>query len=240
MNRCMAHRGWSSKAPENTLAAFQLAIEHPGVQAIEFDVQLTKDRVPVVIHDYTVDRTTNGSGAVAELDYADIARLDAGSWFDPKFADQRVPALEDVLRAAKNRCYLNIELKTMGKLYPGIERVVVDMVYRFQMEKQVCLTSFDHQTIQNVRQIDARIPTGLIFWGAPLLASERLEAAGSTILSMDHAYLTASLVREMEQKNIAIIAWTVNRLKRLKEVARLSSDIIVCTDYPDIMIGLAT
>lgn len=238
MNRCMAHRGWSSKAPENTMAAFQMAFDHPGVEAIELDVQLTKDGVPVVIHDYTVERTTDGAGAVANFEYADLSRLDAGSWFDPMFAGQRVPALIDVLRAAKNKCFVNIELKTIGNLYPGIERVVIDAVYQSGMEKQVCLTSFDHQTIQKARRIDGRIPMGLIFWGEPSFVEERLEKAGATIVSMNHAYLTSSFVQRMEDNNISIIAWTVNQTDQIQAVKHLSSKIVVCTDFPQRMLRL--
>ncbi|HEU4402844.1 MAG TPA: glycerophosphodiester phosphodiesterase family protein [Candidatus Polarisedimenticolia bacterium] len=105
-----AHRGASARAPENTLAAFEEAIRH-GVDALELDVHLSADGVPVVMHDDTVDRTTNGHGAVSSLRLETLKRLDAGAWFDRRFRGERVPTLEETLDCARGRCGLNIEIK---------------------------------------------------------------------------------------------------------------------------------
>jgi len=233
MNICMAHRGWSGKAPENTMAAFQMAFDHPDVQAIECDVQLTKDGIPVVIHDFTIDRTTNGSGWVKEYTYEDLAKFDAGSWFDPGFAGQKIPRLEDVLLAAHGNCRVNLELKTAGDLYPGLEKVVVDLITRLGMEKEVCLTSFDHEMIKKVRAIDSQIPTGLIISGLPLLIEEQLKEAGASILSMDYNFLTQAFVEKLARHGITIIAWTVNELEQIQKLKKMSSSIQICTNFPE-------
>lgn len=107
----VAHRGYSGIAPENTLAAFAEALDR-GYRHIEFDVQLTKDGVPVIIHDVTLDRTTNGSGAIKDYTIDEIKKLDAGSWFDARFKDQSVPSLLEVLIMLRNQAHIHIELKS--------------------------------------------------------------------------------------------------------------------------------
>src|SRR5690554_7738935 len=108
----VAHRGWSGAAPENTMAAFRLAMLDLRISWIELDVQLSKDGVPVVIHDYKLRRTTGALGAVKDYTYEQLSKLDNGSWFSPEFSSERIPTLEQVLKEAKGRIHLNIELKT--------------------------------------------------------------------------------------------------------------------------------
>jgi len=110
---CIGHRGASALAPENTLAAFETAIVD-GADGLEFDVRLTRDGVPIVLHDAALDRTTSGRGAVAALDLASIRRLDAGAWFGARFRGERVPTLAETLDLARGRCAVNIELKEEG------------------------------------------------------------------------------------------------------------------------------
>lgn len=107
----VAHRGYSSEAPENTLAAFLLAINH-GFPDIEFDVQLSSYGIPVIIHDLTVDRTTNGHGAVNQHSYDQLKRLDAGSWFSANYTHQQIPSLFEVLTQLHDIANLHIELKS--------------------------------------------------------------------------------------------------------------------------------
>jgi glycerophosphoryl diester phosphodiesterase len=107
----IAHRGYSSKAPENTVAAFDLALKL-GYSDLEFDVQLSKDGIPMVFHDETVDRTTSGHGRLANFTYAELKQLDAGSWFDTAYNQQRIPSLLELLARYKSRARLHIELKS--------------------------------------------------------------------------------------------------------------------------------
>ena len=114
--------GFSGKAPENTRAAIQMAMDEPFVHWMEIDVQLTQDGVPVVIHDYSVDRTTTGKGKVKDLTWQQIRRMDAGEWKGRQFRGEQVPSLDEVLQLVKGRLKLNIELKTSGDMYPGLEK----------------------------------------------------------------------------------------------------------------------
>src|SRR5579863_1834901 len=123
-----AHRGNSGEAPENTLAAFR-QVAGVGADGVEFDVQLSRDGVPVVIHDETVDRTTDGKGAVAGLTLAQLQVLDAGKWFGAAFAGERIPTLEAVLEVFRGASIrVNIELKTNRTPYPGLSQKVIDLV----------------------------------------------------------------------------------------------------------------
>jgi len=238
MNLCMAHRGWSGKAPENTIPAIQLALREPGIQAIEVDVQLSKDGIPVVIHDFTVDRTTNGSGAVADFTWEELAQLDAGSWFHPSYAGERIPTLEEVLELIRGKgCRLNIELKKGGNLYQGMEQKVLELIDRCGVRSDVCITSFNHEAIQIVGELDPDIPKGLIIYGKPLMIREQLRLTGATILSMAYPYLTQEFVTDMINEGITMIAWTIDDPEHIRQTMKLHPQLHIATNYPDRMIN---
>ena len=123
----IAHRGASGSAPENTMAAFSLAVER-GAEVVELDVQMTADGYPVVIHNATVNRTTDGTGLVREKTLAELQTLDAGSWFETRFAGERVPTLEEVVTWARGRVALAIEIKNTPFHYRGIEASVTGVL----------------------------------------------------------------------------------------------------------------
>ncbi|MFS0557120.1 glycerophosphodiester phosphodiesterase [Brevibacillus sp. 179-C9.3 HS] len=235
MNICMAHRGWSGKAPENTMTAIRLALAEPAIKAMEIDVQLTRDGVPVLIHDFTLERTTNGRGLVMDHTLAELRELDAGSWFGDKFAGERIPTLEEVLVAVKGRCTLNIELKATSDMYPGIAEKVLALVEKHGMKQEVYVTSFDHDLIRHVRTLDQEVQTGLIVYGRPVLMLEQMEAAGATILSMDYLYLTRQLTVAAIEKGFKVIAWTLDDPKHIREVISWHPQVQICTNHPDRM-----
>ena len=144
--RIIAHRGYSLKYPENTLAAFQAAVE-AGAPMVELDVMLSRDRKPVVIHDATLARTTDGHGAVNDFTVADLKKLDAGSWFDKNYADQRLPELWEVLDLVGGRTNVNIEIKPEayehGHPPDAIEKQVVAMVRKKNLQDSVLISSFE-------------------------------------------------------------------------------------------------
>ncbi|BBO83567.1 glycerophosphodiester phosphodiesterase [Desulfosarcina ovata subsp. sediminis] len=161
----IAHRGLRARFPENTLPAFMGAGD-AGAQMIELDVTLSRDRRLVVIHDDTVDRTTNGRGAVSTLTLAELSQLDAGSWFDPRFRYARLPTLAQVLEAVRGRLLVNIEIKPEAFEPDGpdnaVERQVLDLVHREQMCDAVLISSFEWRMLENIRKRDDRIALGLL------------------------------------------------------------------------------
>lgn len=237
MNICMAHRGWSGIAPENTMTAIRLALAEPAIKAMEIDVQLTRDGVPVVIHDFTLERTTNGTGLVKEHALEELRELDAGSWFGEKFVGERIPTLEEVLIAVKGRCKLNIELKATSDMYPGIAEKVLELLEKYEMKREVYVTSFDHDLIRHVRTLDQEIETGLIVYGRPVLMLEQMEEAGASILSMDFLYLTRELTVAAIEKGFKVIAWTVDDPKHIRHVLSWHPEIQICTNHPDRMLA---
>lgn len=232
-NPIYAHRGWSGRAPENTMAAFKLALDAPYVAGLELDVQLTRDVVPVVIHDFTLDRTTNGSGLVVAHTYEQLAQLDAGSWYGEAFAGERIPTLLEVLQFSKGRGKVNIELKTAGSLYPGLAEASIRVIREAGMEKDVYFTSFDHVVMLEAKSLAPDIRTGLLVAGRPVAMRYQFEATGADVLSIAFPHITQGLVKEAAELGIEILAWTVNEVEHIREIAALDSGIMICTNYPE-------
>ncbi|MHA6483645.1 glycerophosphodiester phosphodiesterase [Paenibacillus sp. strain BS8-2] len=232
-NACVAHRGWSGRAPENTLAAIRLAIEAPDVEWIEIDVQLSKDGVPVVIHDFTLRRTTNGRGDVRSWTAAELASLDAGSWFAPSFAGESIPTLAEVLIAARGRCKLNIELKTDGIRYPYIEEIVYETVEQHGMLDQVVFTSFHVGTLHRMRNLSDTLRTGLILdaWRNSLV--KELRELGCDFLSIGYSRLNKTRLAMLKSAGMETMAWTANDKKTIRKLAALDPSLLICTNYPD-------
>ncbi|OIJ12547.1 glycerophosphodiester phosphodiesterase [Anaerobacillus alkalilacustris] len=233
MNPIMAHRGWSSRAPENTLAAIKLAIDERWIQSIELDVQLTKDGVPIIIHDFRLERTTNGVGFVKDISFKQLQKLDAGLWFSPKYQGEKIPTLEEILQLCKGKKRLNLELKTAGNMYEGLANKVVQCVENMNMDKEVVITSFDHKEVRRVRELSSFIETGIIIVGNPTLLNEQLEHAGANTISISFPFLTKPFVEKHLIKGRKIVAWTPNSAQEIEYVKRLSGKIEVCTNFPE-------
>jgi glycerophosphoryl diester phosphodiesterase len=238
MIRIVSHRGWSGKAPENTLAAMELALAEPAIDMIEFDVHLSKDGVPVIIHDHTLDRTTNGKGAVKEHTLEQLRQFDAGAWFSPEFAGERIPTLEEVLQLTKGRCKLAVELKTKAGNYPGIEEIVIQLVRRHGMEEQAVLSSFDHDSMKIAKQVDASIATNLIFHGKPTLIMEQLRYTGASGFSISHNFASPAFVNEMLDQGIDVGLWTVDDPETLQQIVSAHPNVRITTNHPDRLIAV--
>ncbi len=230
----IAHRGASGKglAPENTLAAVQKALEI-GVDLVEVDVQLTADGHPVVIHDRTVDRTTNGTGPVDTLTLNQVRRLDAGNWYDSVFKGERVPRLEDVLDLAGKRALVLIETKTEE----ASERVVTT-VRSLRAQSRVVIQSFLGSALRTVSRLDRRIPTAfLMSAGKAVLRRKtgvvkRVLRLGANALALDHTSVRPELVAMFLTRAMGFWVWTVDREDEMREMVELGVGGII-TNYPD-------
>jgi glycerophosphoryl diester phosphodiesterase len=158
----VGHRGASACAPENTLASFREALRQ-GADIIELDVQLCADGQVVVFHDDHLERTTDGHGVLAEWSLAELKALDAGSWFAPRFAGERIPTLEEALAWARWRVPLFIELKHGGHTQPSLDTVVVQRILAHEMAEQVMIISFDHQALCRVNGLTPHLATGALY-----------------------------------------------------------------------------
>jgi glycerophosphoryl diester phosphodiesterase len=157
-----AHRGYSALAPENTLAAFQKAVDR-GIPGAEFDVQLSRDGEPVVIHDSTLKRTAGLDARVQDTPLAQIRALDAGGWFAPEFRGEKVPLLEEVFAAFSGRLYFDVELKWDSKTPNGLEEKVVQAIRRHGLERRCLLSSFNPYCLLRARRLAPEMPMALIW-----------------------------------------------------------------------------
>lgn len=236
----IAHRGASAYAPENTLAAFRKAVEL-GADILELDIHQSKDSQLVVIHDGTVDRTTNGKGSVRDLGIAELRQFDAGSWFSPAFAAERIPTLEEVFAAVPDSTILLIELKGSSEKYPGIERRVVDLIHRRDAEHRLIMKSFDAKVLERLRGLDPAIPrlriivTEIPFLG--LIVGHKLEFG--TVLDDSVQYiqrhwfgLSKGFIQEAHERGYKVFVWDVNDRDRMEEMILKGIDGIE-TDHPD-------
>ena len=242
MTEIFAHRGARVAAPENTLPAFQTALEMQA-DGIELDVHCCQDGSIVVIHDFSVERTTDGHGAVSDLTLAELRTLDAGIRFGLEFAGTRIPTLEEVLDLVGDRCRVNIEIKTVD--YRGGPEV--DAVARIVAERnlygQVIVSSFNPVALIKMRHVDERVRLGLLYYDA--LPDYLMDAWLSPLMRPDALHPHSRLVDSdfMERARLlhkAVNVWTVNDIDEARRLHALGVDIII-SDVPDVMLaGLAT
>lgn len=229
----VGHRGAMGHAPENTFASFRKGVEL-GCPMLELDVHLSADRQLIVIHDDTVDRTTDGTGPVGNLTAAEIRRLDAGSWFGPAFAGERVPLLDEVLTWARGRAGLVIELKLGPVWYPGIEEVLVETLKRQDAVSEVLVISFDHHAAYRVKQLDPAVTTAIMYGGRMLDPVGLARAAGADAVRPGHATLRAEDVAACHAAGLAVIPWTVNNEAGMRRVIGLGVDGM-SSNYPELL-----
>jgi glycerophosphoryl diester phosphodiesterase len=224
----IAHRGASAYAPENTFAAFDKALAL-GVPEAELDVHLSRDGHAVVMHDATVDRTTNGTGAVASLTLAQLKALDAGAWFSAEFAGQRIPMLDEVLERYKGRLHLHIELKP--KVQTLAERVA-GLVRSHGMADSVTIISFHCGLIEHLRGYAPELATGLLVQRADETDARRAAVKGIRAVYARGDSLTAEAVRRLRGQGLAVFGWGVTGEAGMRRLIALGLDGIIL-DFPD-------
>ncbi len=227
----LAHRGASGHAPENTMAAFRLA-EQLGADGFELDVLLTRDGVPVVIHDETLDRTTDGKGFVHEHTYEEIRGLSAGAWYGTSFAGERIPTLEEVIREFGSRLYLNIELKNSVIPMPMLEEKVIAIIRRYGVEKNCLVSSFDHGSVVKFHVLAPDIQTGLLYDCILFDSPGYALRAGASALHPDFRCVRPEMVRAAHRNGLQVNVWTVNEPEDLRQMLDAGVDAII-TNYPD-------
>ncbi|MDO5500200.1 MAG: glycerophosphodiester phosphodiesterase family protein [Propionibacteriaceae bacterium] len=234
MTQIWAHRGASAYAPENTLPAFALA-EELGADGIELDVQLSADGEVVVIHDETLDRTTDAGGRIAELSLAEIRRADASGGAGERTP---VPTLAEVLAAVRpGRMVVNVELKNLTEFYPGLERAALDVIAASGMADRVIVSSFNHWSLKTVQQLAPAMRVGLLLSDGIYLPWEYAADFGAAAIHPHWGFLRVpGLVDYAHAAGVAVHAWTVNAEADLVAVIGAGVDAVI-TNHPDV--GLA-
>jgi glycerophosphoryl diester phosphodiesterase len=230
----IGHRGYPARYPENTLAAFRGAME-AGCDMIELDVTLTKDRKVVVIHDDTLDRTTNGKGPVLGQTFEEIKRLDAGSWFAPRFSAERIPELSEVMELTAGRCMLNIEIKESAfeADYPvdAIEHQVVKLVKTSRAMDRVIISSFDQRILERIAAMDA--PPAIAYisdHGADKRLLEMLLAMKAFSWHPRFKVITRDQVDMLHAAGLKVFPWTINTRAEAEKLLALGVDGLICNE----------
>ena len=226
-----AHRGASGYAPENTLAAYNLAMEM-GANAIELDVHLSKEGIPVIIHDHRLERTTSGRGLVQDHSADELKALDIGSWFHTKFSSERIFTLEEILQWAKGRTSLLIEIKNNPMKYGEIASKVLDSIQKHGMAEYVEVFSFDHGLVKEVKAIRPEILTGVCYMADPVSHADLAIWANADVVHPHFSYCTPEAVKEARNKGIFVTTWTVNDMEIARRLIDMGMDCIK-TDFPD-------
>ncbi|HET7839968.1 MAG TPA: glycerophosphodiester phosphodiesterase family protein [Terriglobia bacterium] len=237
----IAHRGASGDAPENTLASFELALAQ-GADGIEFDVHLSRDNVPMVIHDARLERTTPGAGRVAAHSAAALARLDAGSWFNRRFPSRaredyracRVPLLEEVLAWVRlQRCRAYIEIKQTRPRYRSIHESVLEQVYRAGVQSQLTIISFHLPTLRRIRRLDSRLALGIDFV-RPLLAISRARRISAGALLPHWRSATRRWIARAHRAGLKVVVWGLDDPRWMPRKIADGADGMI-TSYPALL-----
>lgn len=229
----IAHRGFSGMYPENTMLAFREAMK-AGCDGIETDVQMSKDGVLVICHDELLDRTSTGTGLLKDYTYDELLKLDFGIKFSPKFKDEKIPTLEELLQFAKeNNIFLNLELKNGLFPYDGMEKQVIDLIYKYDLKDSVILSSFNHFSMIKCKEIDSSIKTGLLYDGTFVDIEKYCKKIGANALHPQYfSLLDAGLTKKIQDEGIMINTYTVNHEIHMEALLDLKVNAII-TNYPD-------
>jgi glycerophosphoryl diester phosphodiesterase len=232
----IAHRGASNIAPENTLAAFRKAKEI-GAEWVEFDVMLSSDGVAVVFHDDTLERTSNGSGELCELPFSYLSQLDAGSWFAPEFAGEKIPTFKDVIEVLKQTgLRANVEIKVPDDLAPARELLLVETVLKeisdyWGAMPAPLISSFSMPALQHVRKLDPHANIGVLihawFDGWETIAEE-LQAVS---INLNDEIVTQDKAQHIQLLGKSIICYTVDDPRRAQELFALGVNGIFTNDF---------
>ncbi|MEK3888191.1 glycerophosphodiester phosphodiesterase [Bacillus sp. FSL K6-3431] len=217
--RGIAHRGYPVKYPENTLSSFQAAYDL-GFKVLEIDVHLSKDGIPVIMHDAKLERMTGEQGQIKDYTLNELKsfRVQGG---------ETIPTLEETLQLMKGKMTVNIELKQQGYLYPGMEATVLELIEKVDMMDQVYVSSFDHYAIGRFRELSKDIEIGLIISGATPAVFPYMKEIGAKYLAVEVSFITEEYVQICKENDITLIAWTVNSEEQMNRMASYPS--VLCT-----------
>ncbi len=229
----LGHRGARAYAPMNTIPSFELALKQ-GADGVELDTHLTKDGQLIVLHDFTVDSTTDGKGLAKDMTLIEIKSLDAGSSFSPEYKGTRIPTLDEVFEAVGKKLFINVEIKSESQETDGVEQAVADCISRHGITSSVIVSSFNPLALKRFRAIVPEVPIGYLY--APdYNFSEQMdgfphEARHPQDQMIDKAYMDWA-----KKHNYRVNTWTVNDPVRALILRDLGVDAII-TDKPDVII----
>ncbi|MDF3036023.1 MAG: ugpQ [Paucimonas sp.] len=240
--KVVAHRGGGKLAPENTLAAMRCGLHH-GFRAVEFDVMLSRDGVPVLMHDPELGRTVKGAGRVSDVDAVELCSLDAGSWFSPAFAGEPVPLYEDVVRFCRaNGIWMNVEIKPTDGFEVETGRVVGELTQDWFKDEIVLgdplhlplFSSFSLDALQAAAEAAPDIPRGFLMDRIAPDWREQLKDLDAVAVHTNHKYLDRQMAQSIKAEGYGLFCYTVNEPRRAREILSWGVDGF-CTDRIDLI-----
>ncbi|MDX1805512.1 MAG: glycerophosphodiester phosphodiesterase family protein [Paenisporosarcina sp.] len=232
----IAHRGAAGYAPENTIAAFDKAIEMKA-DYIEMDIQRTKDGELVIIHDTSVDRTTEGSGYIKDLTLNELRSLDAGSWKGTEFAGEKIPTFDEILDKYHGKIGILLELKA-PEIYPGIEESIAQELKDRHLDKpqneKMILQSFNFESMKKMNTLLPNVPIGVLTWSKADTTPQALKefSAYADYFNPSYGLINEELVNQVHSLGMKISSWTVRSQESADFLLEMNVDGII-TDYPD-------
>jgi glycerophosphoryl diester phosphodiesterase len=228
------HRGANAYAPMNTLPAFLLAAEQ-GADGVELDVHLSKDKQLIVLHDFTVDHTTNGKGYARDMTLAELKALDAGSHKSAQYKGVQIPTLDEVFEAIGQKLYVNVEIKSETEETDGVEQAVADCLRRNNMQERVIVSSFNPLALKRFREIMPDVPIGYLYVAEAQPFAELMETLPHEARHPHHPMIDRAYMEWAKSNHYRVNTWTVNDPARAVELRDMGVDAII-TDAPDIML----
>ena len=228
----IAHRGASGHAPENTMAAFRLAVEQ-GADWIELDIHQTADGHLVVLHDLTLQRTAGDPRPVKTLTLKQIKELDVGQWWDKAYRGETTPTLDEVLEFSENRFRLQIELKHGSSFYPGIEGRLLNLIASHEARNRAAVSSFEAEALKTLREMDDHVSLGLLTRKTdPKEILKEAESLRIQSLHISTRRLSKNLLARARANNLPVYVYTVNRPSLMRRYLAMGADGLF-TNYPD-------
>lgn len=236
MSIVLGHRGASGYAPENTLEAFKLAMDM-GADGFELDVHLSKDGELVVIHDETVDRTTDGTGFVGEMTLAELKALDASNHKEA-YKGAKIPTLAEVYDLIRDTNHIvNVEIKTDNIFYPQLEEKVLALEKEMGMEGRIVYSSFNHYTVKKIRALAPDAQIGMLFGDVLVEPYDYCKSLGANLLHPSKANLNVpGFAEKAKEAGLGMNVWTVNEVEYMEKCLACGAGIV--TNYPDIAVKL--
>jgi glycerophosphoryl diester phosphodiesterase len=229
----LGHRGARAYAPMNTIPAFELALKQ-GADGVELDTHLSKDGQLIVLHDFSIDATTNGKGLAKDFTLAELKELDAGSSFNAEFAGTRIPTLDEVFEAVGKKLFINVEIKSETQDTDGVEQAVANCIAKHGLESSTIISSFNPLALRRFRAIMPDVPIGYLY-SRDYDFSEGMSDFAHEAKHPHYELIDAAYMEWAKINNFRVNTWTVNDPEKAVELYKLGVDAII-TDVPDVII----
>lgn len=238
MTNVIAHRGASKVAPQNTIPAFQKAIEM-GCDGFENDVHLTKDGFVVVCHDHEIDETSNGTGLIADYTLEELRRFDFGSYFSEEFAGTKIPTIDEFLDLCSDLKVVNIEIKTPKQTGTDLVRKTIDKVKEFGLFDKLIVSCFDKDVLIECKEVDSKTRTGILYsmecpyteiYDDPVAFAKKINADAIHPLGI---FVDEDYIADCHKAGLIVNPWTIDKPYAIERLRDWGSDGVI-TNYPDL------